>query len=55
MVKRKQWNTVTLTRQDYKNSIRENHQKKKKRKNNNMKRIDIRACLMRKNKNEKNI
>ena len=57
MVKQKQWNTIILTIKDYKNSfvsIREIYQKKKKRKKDDKQGIDIKTCLIRKNK-KKNI
>lgn len=53
MVKQKQWNTIILTIKDYKNSgvgIREIYQKKKKRKKDDKQGIDIKTCLIRKNK-----
>ena len=58
MVKQKQWNTIILTIKDYKNSgvgIREIYQKKKKRKKDDKQGIDIKTCLIRKNKKKKNI
>lgn len=57
MVKQKQWNTIILTIKDYKNScvsIREIYQRKKKRKKDDKQAIDIKTCLIRKNK-KKNI
>ena len=58
MAKQKQWDTMILTREAYKNShlsITDIYQKKKKKKKKNMKEIDIKTCLMRKNKKEKRI